>query len=575
VYVLGLNIGPHDPSAALLRDGSLRWLVEQERISRRKHAVFESPAGAVRACLDAEGIGMDSVDVVAFGWDVGRTRLRGNRRFSPEGIRRWLFPELPPGSMPPVEWVPHHVAHAGSAYYGSGAHAAAILVVDAAGEDQATTLAAARGGRIEVVREWPVTQSLGFFYALASEWAGLGLHWGAGKLMGLAAYGRPEPGLGVRRLPAGYAVVAVDGRPLPRPSSENGSAPQFRLVDMPAGLRAAMTAHFSRRFPYAAREQEDAIAYADFAASVQHALEDAALGLVEEARRQVDAPVLGLAGGVAMNCTMVGRVARSGIFGRVYVPPVPTDAGVSLGAALVAASWREPFTPTVLDHPYWSLPIESEAAVAAVGARGLAHEPIESEARLADAVAHALVAGKLVGWARGRAEIGQRALGARSILADPRDRRSLERLNLVKGREMWRPVAPSVLAEHAGEVFEGHVADAARFMLSAEVVRPEARQRLPAVTHVDGSARPHLVDRRANPGYRATIERFRELTGVPAVVNTSFNLAGEPIVHTPADCVSTFVDSGLDLLVLGDMLVARTESELEDALAAAGCAAAR
>ncbi len=563
MYVLGLNIGPHDPSAALLRDGSLRWLVEQERVSRHRHAVMESPAGAARACLEAEGISLESVSVIALGWDLRRTLLGKSRLLAPNRIGRRLFPELPQSSIPPIRWVPHHLAHAASAYYSSGVDEAAILVFDAAGETQSTTIARGHGGTIEILREWPISQSLGLYYGLASEWAGLGLYWGAGKLMGLASYGRPQGGLAVRRLPGGYLVVDADGVPLRPPDDDRDSKRLRRLVEVPGFFRRAMEAQFAEHFPYAPRRDEDAIAFADFAASVQFALEQAALGLAEEARRRVDAANLILAGGIAMNCSMVGKLVRSGKFGRVYAPPVPTDAGASLGAALVVASEYQPFAPTVIDHAYWGPPIDSKAGAEAIGGSGLICQRLSDE-NLAERVARAVARGKLVGWARGRAEIGERALGARSILADPRNRRSLERLNLVKGREMWRPVAPSVLAEHIDDVMDGPVGDPARFMLSAGLVRPSLRRSVPAVTHVDGSTRPQLVERAANPTYWTMIQRFFEQTGIPAVINTSFNLAGEPIVHTAADAVSSFVRSDLDFLVLDNLFVAKSEAAFDD-----------
>jgi predicted NodU family carbamoyl transferase len=552
-YVLGLNLGFHEASAALLHEGSLRWLVEQERLSRRKRAIGQSPADAARACLAAEGISLEDVDAIAMGWDFSRTPLGRSRRFSDEGIRQLLFPEAPPDHMPPVRWVPHHLAHAACAFHSSGEAAAAVLVVDGAGETQATSICRADAGGIEILREWPMAESLGFFYASASRWAGLG-EWGAGKLMGLAAYGRPREGLPLRAVEGGYVLdLEVELEPPP-----DGRRPRPPMMSFPPSYEAAVAARFGEHFPYAARTGEDAISYADLAASVQRATEEAMLSLAAAARARVDVPALVLAGGVAMNCSMVGRIVRDGPFERVYVPPVPTDAGVSLGGALfVARELGGPFRPTRIDHPYWSLDVGREAACDAVAAAGLRARPLPPD-ELAGEVAGALAAGRVVAVARGRAEIGQRALGARSILADPRDRRNHERLNVIKGREMWRPVAPSMLREHVGELIEGKVGHPARFMLAASPIRPSERTRVPAVTHVDGSARPHAVDREHNPFYWALIDRFRELTGVPAVVNTSFNLAGEPIVCSAADAVATFQRAeGLDLLVLDDLLVSR------------------
>lgn len=560
--VLGVNIGFHDSSAALLRGGALLRLVEQEKVGRRKHALAQPPAQAVAACLAAERVSPESIDAVAIGWDYGLIGLGGHRRFQPEGLRAMLFPESAGFPMPPVRWVPHHLAHAASGYYGCGADEAAILVIDGAGETQCTTIARGRGGEIDVLREWPISQSLGFFYAAASKWAGFS-EWGAGKLMGLAAYGRPRPGMPLHASDGGYELVVDDGDGVSeRPAPREGRRSRMPLMSFDRAYEAAVAAAFGCHFPYAERRGEEAIAYADFAATVQHQLEDAVLGLVTEARRLVDVPTLVLAGGVGMNCSMIGRLLREGPFDRVVVPPVPTDVGVSLGAGLVEARRSGGFSPVSVDHAFWSVDLDGNDAAEAVRSAGLASRPADDD-DIARTVAGVIAAGGIVGWARGRGEIGQRALGARSILADPRDRRILERLNVLKGREMWRPVAPSVLAEHIGEVMATPVGEPARFMLAAGTVRPEVRTRMPATTHVDGSARPQLVERATNPTYWSAISRFRDLTGVPAVVNTSFNLAGEPIVSSAEDAVSTFLRAkDLDLMVLGQLLVTRSQADL-------------
>ncbi|MGP0051394.1 MAG: carbamoyltransferase [Solirubrobacteraceae bacterium] len=552
-YVLGLNLGWHESSAALARHGALRWLVEQERLSRRKRALGQLPAQAARACLQAEGIELADVDAVAIGWDFSLTRFGRSRRFTDEGLHTLLFEGEP--SMPPVRWIAHHRAHAASAYWSAGMDDVAILVVDGAGETQSTTVAHGRDGRIELLREWPVSQSLGFVYASASKWAGLG-EWGSGKLMGLAAYGRARDGIPVERAEDGYRVPLTVEQ---LGGSERGAGPRMPLLSFPPEYERAIERQFATLFPYAKCEGDDATAYADFAASVQRALEEAMLGLAIEAKRLTGAPVLALVGGVAMNCSMIGRLAASGLYERIFVPPVSTDSGVSLGAALAVASEHEPFEPTRLDHAYWSLPLDPGEAAAAIEAHRLPARQLAPE-DLTRHVAAELAAGKIVAWARGRGEIGQRALGARSILADPRDRRSLERLNRIKGREMWRPVAPSVLAEHATDLFQAPVGEPTRFMLCATQVRPDRRTAVPAVTHVDGSARPQLVERDTNPAYWELIDAFRALTAIPALVNTSFNLAGEPIVCSGADAVSTFLRAdGIELLVLENFVVTRPE----------------
>lgn len=562
-YVIGLNIGFHDASAALLRDGTLCSLFEEERLTRRKHAIAQPPVESLRACLDAEGITIDSVDEIAIGWDFRGTPLGNNRRFTEAGLRRMLFPGNPPERMPRITWVPHHIAHAASAYFSSGYDDVAILVVDGAGEDQSASIARGRDGEIELLRQWPVAQSLGFFYTAASRWAGFG-DWGTGKLMGLAAYGRPDPaGVGLAKRPDGYEFSFPEAD-LPELADTRAVATLGPLVAYYPAFEANMRPAFCGHYPYVERTGEEPIAYADFAATVQTALEEAMFGLVELARREYGLTKIVLAGGVAMNCTMVGRLARSGVFDDVYVPPVPTDAGVSLGAALVAArrSGSGDFAPTTVDHAYWGHDIELDSAVEAAREAGLAARRL-SDDEMTKHVSQSIADGKIVGWARGRAEIGQRALGTRSLVADPRDRRTLERLNVLKGREMWRPVAPSILGEHLGDVMSTHVGQPARFMLAAGQVRHDMRQVVPAVTHVDGSARPQFVDRATNPAYWSLIDGFRQLTGVPLVVNTSFNLAGEPIVNTAAEAVSTYVrGESMDLLVLDQLLVARSEAQL-------------
>jgi predicted NodU family carbamoyl transferase len=560
--VLGVNIGFHDGSAALLRDGQLCHLVEQEKISRRKYALGQTPTLAVAACLKAGGVAPSDVDAVAVGWDYRLLGIADHPRFRPEALATMIFGEAAPATMPPLRWVPHHLAHAASAYYSCGMDDVAILVIDGAGESQSATVARGRDGRIEILREWPIAQSLGFLYGGAAQWAGLG-EWGAGKLMGLAAYGRPRAGFLGRRTADGYELMIK----APPGQTDDGRPSRLPSLRFDPALQAATQEMFSCHFPFAQRRQEGAIAYADFAATVQHCLEEAALGLAGEAQRLTGADTLVIAGGVGMNCSMVGRLLRDAPFRRVWLPPVANDVGVSLGAALVQASEGKGFQPSRLTHPYWSLAMDPDSAGEAVREAGLPCRKL-TEQELPGVVAAAIASSQVIGWARGRGEVGQRALGARSLLADPRDRYSLERLNLLKGREMWRPAAPSVLAEHLDEVMATPVGDPAGFMLAAGQVQPRMRTRMPATTHVDGSARPQRVERATNPVYWSMIERFRQLTGVPAVLNTSFNLAGDPIVNSGQEALSTFLRAdGIDLLVLDNLLVCRSEKDLEEALA--------
>jgi carbamoyltransferase len=550
MFILGVNTGPHDGSAALLLNGTLLVMAEQERLSRRKHAFGESPADAIAACLATAGITLDDVAEVAVGWDVPRLTTTEGLRFDAGQFDRWLFPPdmFPSPTRPPLRFVPHHLAHAASALWTSGTERAAILVIDGRGETQATTIAAGTPAGITILREWDIVQSIGHFYGFAAEWAGLSV-WDAGKLMGLAAYGQPTQPVPLTPVPDGYEIA---GHPEP-----DDRVP-MHYFQLRSHLRRCFGAE---NYPYSAGVPEEPMAHADFAASVQRALEDVVFRLADMARKLTSSRHLVLAGGVGLNCTMNGRLAESGLFDDYYVPPVPHDAGVSLGAALLASREHangHGFADTLpgerLDHAFWGPAHPPEEITSALSAAGLSGTRL-TERELVSRVADLLADGCLVGWWQGRSEVGQRALGARSILCDPRHRHNLVRLNTLKGREVWRPLAPSVLAEYVPDLFGHKLPPAAEFMLSAWPVRSEARRLIPAAVHVDGSARPQVVRREVSPRYWAVINAFRQRTGVPAVVNTSFNLAGEPNVFSAEDAVSTFSRGGLDVLAIGDFLV--------------------
>lgn len=573
-HVLGINVGFHDAAAALLRDGRIVNLVEQEKVSRRKHAVAQSPALAIRHCLADAGVGLDDISQIAVGWNIPATAMGRSRRFQPDRLAEMLFGELgldaaaATAHAERIEWVDHHVAHAASAYFSLGADAmatggpTAILVVDGAGEHSSTTLAVGAGSEIRVLEELPIDQSLGFYYSAATRWAGLG-DFGEGKLMGLASYGRPTRAPGLNTLPTGY-VIERGGQRLH--TAARDGMPELMMNQFPA-FEAALSPQFGTAYPYGRRSGEGVIAYADFAASVQQGLEAAVVGTARRLAGLTRAKRLVIAGGVAMNCSMIGRLLRENLFERIYVPPVPTDVGVSLGAALWVARDKPGFAPTRIDHAAWSLPLQDDAEFSNVlRSLQLAAVPLHVAAA-PQVAARAIANGCVVGWAQGRAEVGERALGSRSIVADPRSRASLERLNLVKGREMWRPVAPSVLRECYREFFVHEAHDPMRFMLAADHVRAAVRANVPAITHVDGTARPQAVDRELIPAYWELIDRFRESTGVGMVTNTSFNLADEPIVCTAADAARTLARSeGLDLVIAGGVALSKSRAVLDAAV---------
>jgi carbamoyltransferase len=549
-WVVGLNHGGHDASAALLHNGELVVTVEQERLSRRKRALEQSPADALRFCLEYAGITLADVDVVALGSDHDRLArwLRldeaSRRRVLPYDDPDWLFPRQLFGDERParVEPIEHHLAHAASAFWPSGFEEAVVLVFDAMGEDYATSVSVGGPQGLKIIETHAIDVSLGYYYETASEFTGLGRQDG-GKLMGLAAYGRPRH------------PVALDFRAGEIVWDGVAAATRFGrdLVDERC---AALADHFARGcYPYAPRRLDHIMAYADFAASAQAALERVIVGLAEAARERTALSRVALAGGVALNCTANGRLAASGLFEEIYVQPMAHDAGVALGAALVAARARgAELAGSRMRHAYYGPPTHDHEVVADLREAGLKAERLTPDA-VPGRVAELVAAGAVVAWHQGRAEVGPRALGARSLIGDPRTRDTLVRLNRAKSREMWRPLAPSVQAERFGDFFTGLPN---QFMIVAASVRPEVRSRIPAVVHVDGSARPHVVHRPDNPRYHDLLAAFDRLAGVPLVVNTSLNVAEQPMASTPRDSIDVYRRSDADALMLGDHLVVRS-----------------
>ncbi|MDX3241318.1 carbamoyltransferase [Streptomyces sp. ME18-1-4] len=549
VHVLGVNTGPHDGSAALLRDGVVVSMVEQERLSRNRYAPGESPREAVHSCLADAGLRADSLDVIAVGWDLPRLSATEGADFDEDRFRSWLLGPASADRSPsvPIRCYDHHLAHAASAFYTSGVPSAAVIVADGRGESAATTLAVGTPDGIDVVKSWGTRDSLGHFYGWAAEWAGLTV-WGAGKLMGLAAYGRPRQSVPLVVEADDYAISAA-------PPAEAPVRMHYALS------RSRLRAHFrTANFPFREAQVADVMAYSDFAASVQDGLEEALLALARAARRITEADTLALAGGVALNCAANGRLSRSGLFGDLWIPPVPNDAGVSLGAALLAdrelrgPRWRP---PERMRHAFRA---PRSAALRDEERTGLSKWHVEQCAQelLARKTAQHLADGLVVALWQGRAEIGQRALGARSILCDPRRREALTRVNELKGREGWRPLALAVPAEHWGRYFEGEAPAPSAYMLVAVPVRESMRAGVPAGVHVDGTTRPQVVHARQTL-FHAILRAFHDLTGVPCLVNTSFNLAGRPMVLSRGDALETFARSALDVLVMDDLLIRKPD----------------
>ena len=600
--VLGVSAFYHDSAAALVEDGRIVAAAQEERFTRQKNDA-DYPANAVAYCLAEAGVGMDEVDYAAF---YDKPFLKFERlmetyaAFAPRGFRAfsmalplWVKEKLFQKGLlrrrlaalaPDADWserllfAEHHQAHAASAFYPSPFREAAVLTMDGVGEWATTSAAVGRGVELDVLKEIHFPHSLGLLYSAFTYQTGFSVNSGEYKMMGLAPYGEPA-----------YAQSILDDL---IDLKEDGS---FRLnmdyFDYCAGLR--MTSRkFEERFG-PARKPDEPIARrdCDLAASAQAVVEEAALRLTRSLRTETGLPNLCLAGGVALNCVANGKILRDGRFESVWIQPAAGDAGGALGAALLASHRllgaprpAAPPSPSAAPSPSGAAdamqgaylgPAFSDAEMReALDVAGARYETLSDDALLTAAV-DALEAGKAVGWFQGRMEFGPRALGARSILADPRSPDAQRTLNLkVKQRESFRPFAPSVLREKAADWFEINC-DGPYMLLTADV-RPERRvpvdaardaievgvervnvprSQIPAVTHVDYSARLQTVDKETNPRYHALLEAFEARTGCPVLVNTSFNVNEEPIVCSPADAFACFMGTDIDCLAIGNLFL--------------------
>jgi carbamoyltransferase len=540
-------------------------MVEAERITRSKRAWRASPAPAIDECLNCAGITWSDLTAVAVGWDVPELMKMRGLVYSDQTFKRWLRDASADPAVifggnaggpqsfrdeggPQIVFVPHHLAHAVSGFHFSGLQDAAVVVADGTGETEAVTLWHARSGELAPLSQWPNSKSLGRYYGNAAEWAGLG-YFDGGKLMGLASYGAADQPVPLVDRDGDILFEDAEGKPLAEQLPGPGDGGQW--------LRGQLSAYFDHCcYPYVRGEGSEIMAYSGFAASVQKSLERTMLGLCRRACALAGSRALVLAGGVAANCSMTGQLLRSGEFATVYVPPFPYDAGVAVGAAVHVARRFQPEPPesTLLTtaalgpaEPGQRIQVQHDA----FACREL--EPAD----LPRHVARLIADGNVVCWFQGRAEVGQRALGGRSILADPRVRANVARVNQLKGREIWRPLAPSVHEDGWDLLFDCPVHAVHTFMLAAEPVRPAWRARVPAIVHIDGTARPQIVRASTHPLYAGLIKEFWELTGVPAVLNTSFNLAGEPMVYSERDALEVFDRSGFDALVVGSSVITR------------------
>ena len=541
--VLGVNALFHDPSAALVIDGELVAAAEEERFSRRKHgkrpvpfAAWELPEQAMRWCLEYAGLRPQDLDAVGYSFDPALAKPADELGlFDPwdhlrityaQQAPQFLAAALPGLDPQAVQFVPHHVAHAASAGLACGRGTASVLVLDGRGERASHLAGRYAGQRLTILASQELPHSLGLLYESLTEHLGFLRSSDEYKVMALASYGRPR--------------FMEELRTMIRATGDGGF-----IAEPPDWSRFAP--------PRVDDGRTWGGGHADLACSVQARLEEVLVDLARWIHEQTGDRVLTLAGGTALNCVANSRIWRETPFDDVWVQPAAGDAGTALGAALqvtVDGGLEVAGMPSAALGPGFS---DGDLAARLRTAR----VPFETPPALADDVADILAANGVIAWFDGRSEFGPRALGQRSLLAHPGVTSNLERLNDIKGRDQFRPVAPMVLDRYADEIFTGGPLPSP-YMLFVHRVRPEWVDRIPAVVHVDGTARIQTVDPARQPRLGATIEAFRVRTGLPVLVNTSLNTAGRPMVNDPRDALELFGSTPVDALVLGPHLIRRS-----------------
>lgn len=543
----------HDSAAVLIDKGTVVAAIEEERLNRIKHT-NKGPVLAIAHCLRTAGIALDDVDKIAIPWTeaVADWFFRGlyfaNSKEAIKSTRQLIHEMFKEASGNMVDddklvFVPHHLAHAVSAHYCSGYAESLVFTIDGGGDDISGAVYSARGKSLEARKEFSLPQALGLYYKCVTEFLGYS-QFEEYKVMGLAPYGDPNRYAGL--LNETYELL---------PDGEYTIADNLRDILCGAGPR---------------RRRNDPLTqfHTDVAAGLQQALETIVFHVLTYHREASGHRNLCLAGGVAHNCTLNGKIVYSGLFENVFVQPAAHDAGLALGAAMdvfaeQSSTQADVPAPFRMAHVYLGSGIDSDKELAQALAPWKGLVETEHVGNITERAAQLLAGGKIIGWVQGRSEFGPRALGNRSILADPRPAKNRDIINrMVKKREAFRPFAPSVLEEYASEYFEmPSETFTSPFMTFVLCVREDKRKLLGATTHVDGTARIQTVSKTTNGRYWALIEAFRRITGIPVLLNTSFNNNAEPIVDSVEDAIVSFLTTDLHYLVMGDFLIRKTSTD--------------
>ena len=601
--ILGISCFYHDSAAAIVEDGKILAAAQEERFTRKKHDEG-FPANAVKFCLDFANVDLDSIDAVVF-YDKPFLKLERLLEtyyaFAPKGVGSfiasmpvWLMEKLFLKRLIHEElekigtydkkklkllFPEHHLSHAASAFYPSPFADAAILTVDGVGEWATASICHGTGKDIKILKELRFPHSLGLLYSAFTYFLGFRVNSGEYKLMGLAPYGNP----GSEQVNRFVATIKKDLIEIKPDGSLWLNQDYFNYA---TGLRMVHDSQWEKLFGFPTRKPETEVQqhHADLALAIQQVTEEIIILMAKEAKQLTGADSLCMAGGVALNCVANGKLQEAGVFKNVFIQPAAGDAGGALGAALAAyhiyynQDRQAPQGMDALQGSYLGPEYNGNDVLKAAKKYGAKYYQATSDAELCSKVAEVISQGNVVGWVQGRMEFGPRALGGRSILGDPRNPDMQLKLNLkIKYRESFRPFAPSVLAEDVAEYFQGTTLSP--YMLLVHGMQPShriavpdgydkwalkdklyfKRSDLPAITHIDYSARVQTVHKETNPLYHQLISSFKQLTGCAVLVNTSFNVRGEPIVNTPEDAYRCFMRTEMDYLVVGNYIFNKKE----------------
>lgn len=569
MYILGITEIGHNPAACLLKNGKLLSFIEEERLSRIKCSPGTYPMKAIKYCLNNSNIDLANVKEIAVGWNIDKytnfmenfynnldktyikddiTKLSekfilnrfDKNRISYNFMKEFLNLRYKKSEIPPISFVDHHLSHSASTFYCSGFDKALIFVIDGSGEELCTSIYLGNGLDMKLIKKYEIPNSLGWFYSSITEYLGFSSNNHEGTVMGLAAYGKNNDN--IRRVLEKILTIG-DGTYKINPEYifYGQHSYNLRFTDMLVDALGLP------------RKKEDDILekHKDIAYIAQDMLEHAVKLMVEKYIKEYEIKNICLAGGVAMNCKLNGEILKLNNVNKLFIQPASNDAGSCLGSAMIT-SIKSGYDPRFkMTHAYWGSEFSNVQIERSLKTAKVRYEKVDNISTMA---AEYIANGKVVGWFQGRLEFGSRALGNRSILANPSNPKTKDYINNnIKFREYWRPFAPSFTEESFKKLF--NTSHEAYFMLTALPMDNCYKKIIPSVVHVDGTSRPQSVSKEVNNKYWMLINEFEKITSIPAVLNTSFNVKGEPIVCSPEDALRCFFSTGLDALFIGDFLI--------------------